>query len=70
MATLKLTPNKTVLRSELSKLKMVAGNERKYRKVIVDRTVMEWVGIGWIILRPASGMDHDKFPVVVDELPT
>lgn len=39
---------KTIDSAELSNSRMVAGNERRIRKVIVDGTVREWVGIGWI----------------------
>ena len=50
---------------ELSKGKMVAGNEKKYTKVI-DWTpvVKEWVGIGWIEIGPPSTDDLKKYPVV------
>ena len=34
--------------SELSTIKMVAGNEATYSKVIMNGVVKEWVGIGWI----------------------
>lgn len=39
---------KTVKRSKLSNIRMVAGGEKKIKQVILDGTVREWVGIGWI----------------------
>ena len=44
---------------------MVAGNERKYRKVILDGRVKEWVGIGWIDLGVPSDADRLLLPEVV-----
>jgi hypothetical protein len=58
--------NKTITRSELSNLRMVAGNEKKYDIVIINGMVREWVGIGWIDLRVADAKDHKAFPTVVD----
>ncbi len=38
-----------VKRSKLTTISMVAGNEKKYKKVIdTDGKVKEWVGIGWV----------------------
>lgn len=39
---------KTVAASELSSLRMAAGNERKYSRVIDHGKVKCWVGIGWV----------------------
>lgn len=39
---------KTVKRSLLSNIRMTTGGEKKIKKVILDGTVREWVGIGWI----------------------
>lgn len=57
----------TVEARELGKLRMVAGNEGKYRIVIDEGLVKEWVGIGWIELRPAIPEDTEKYPTVVRE---
>lgn len=57
---------KTVKRSELGRLRMTAGNERKYNKVIVSGYVREWVGIGWIDLDKATEEDRQKYPTVID----
>ncbi len=45
---------------------MVAGNEAKYRIVVEGGFVREWVGIGWIELRPATPEDLEKYPTVED----
>ena len=58
---------KTVEASELSKLKMVAGGEKRYRFVIDEGIVKDWVGIGWVDIGPATKKDYKKFPVVVRE---
>ena len=57
---------KTVDRGKLSNLRMVAGNEKKYRIVVCDGKVKEWVGFGWIDLRDATVEDEDKYPVAVE----
>lgn len=53
-----------VTAKELSNLRMVAGNERKYDRVVIDGKVMSWVGIGWIEEREALPSDYDNLPVV------
>lgn len=55
-----------VQRRELTTIRMVAGNENLYPIVIDDRTVKEWVGIGWIDLRRATADDFTKYPIVKD----
>lgn len=55
---------KTVKRSELSNIRMVAGNEKKYQKIILDGVVKEWVAIGWIEIDDYP--DTDKYPTVID----
>ena len=49
---------------ECSRLRMVAGNEKKYPVVIDDGVLMEWVGIGWIDARIAIPADYDHYPEV------
>lgn len=56
-----------VKRSELTNLRMVAGNERKYDKVIIDGRVKEWVGIGWIDLGMPSDADRLLLPEVDED---
>ena len=41
---------------------MVNGNEKKYKIVIDNGIVKEWVGIGWIKIRKAT--KADKYPIV------
>lgn len=56
----------TVKRSELSSLKMVASNEKKFSKVIDGDTVKEWIGFGWIDLGEPSDKEKISLPKVVD----
>ncbi len=53
---------KKIKRSELSNLRMVAGNEKKYSIVIIDGILKEWVGIGWVGEGKASIEDKRKYP--------
>uniref|UniRef100_A0A6M3IMZ0 Uncharacterized protein n=1 Tax=viral metagenome TaxID=1070528 RepID=A0A6M3IMZ0_9ZZZZ len=63
---MKNEPKTTISRQELSNLKMVAGNEKKYQKVIdSDGKVIEWVGIGWIEIKAAEPNDYNLYPVIV-----
>lgn len=55
-----------VTRKELSNLRMVAGNEKKYGKVIIDGKLKEWIGFGWIELRDATASDRKRYPEVVE----
>ena len=57
---------KIVKRSELSTIKMVAGNEKKYQRVIHDGIVKNWVGFGWIVEGEATDTDYEKYPKVED----
>lgn len=63
---LKALVGSTVKRAELSNLKMVAGNEKKYSKVVVDGQLKEWIGFGWIPLRRATKKDRETYPIVED----
>ena len=58
---------KTVKASELSNLRMTAGNENKYDMVIQNDQLKEWVGIGWITIRLATDDDRKEYPTVVYE---
>jgi len=55
---------KTVKATELSKFRMAGGNEKKYKAVIDDGILKEWVAIGWVDLRQATEKDYEKFPTV------
>jgi ribosomal protein S27AE len=59
----------TVLRSELSNIRMTTGNEKKYDVVIDGRDLKEWVGMGWVKLGTALNSDHRRFPTVVEREP-
>jgi hypothetical protein len=50
--------------SELSKLKMTAGNENRHSKVIQDGRLLQWVGIGWVDLGEATKEDYSNYPEV------
>lgn len=59
-------PRITVARSELSTLRMVAGNEEIYPIVIDDLIRKEWVAVGWINVGPATPEDLLTYPTVVE----
>ena len=59
----------TVLRRELGNLRMAAGNEKKYDRVVDGINLMEWVGIGWVRIRTATPRDRKVYPTVVDKEP-
>lgn len=58
-------PVRTVHISELTRSKMVGENERKYRNVIDGDALIEWVGFGWIMIRPATPEDRRMYPTIV-----
>jgi len=55
----------TVHASKLSRIRMVAGQEKIYRQVIDNGIVKDWVGFGWVDLRDATPADYKKYPTVV-----
>lgn len=55
---------KKIHRSELSNLKMVCGNEKKFTKVIMDGIVKQWVGFGWVDVDEVP--NPDTMPTVVE----
>lgn len=57
---------KTVRRSELSNIRMAGGNEKKYTMVILNDSLQEWVGIGWVHIRLATDDDRKDYPTVED----
>ena len=52
--------------SVLSNLRMVAGNEKKYSRVIMNKHVLHWVSLGWVNEGPARSSDFEVYPVVID----
>ena len=55
-----------IKRESLATIRMVAGNEKLYSKVVVDGRVKEWVGIGWLDCGEATDEDRAKYPEVED----
>jgi len=64
-ANLYPAPKNSVSASQLSTLRMAAGNEGKYSKVIHKGIVKEWVGIGWINLERPTQTEIDNLPIVI-----
>ena len=58
---------KTISRSELSNLRMVAGNEKKYSRIILNGHVHNWVGFGWVDEGPATDEDSRNYPTVEEK---
>ena len=56
-----------VKRSELSILRMVAGNEGLYTKVIDGGRLKEWIGIGWIDIGRATEEHRALYPTVIED---
>lgn len=52
--------------SKLSNLRMAAGNEKLYSRVIRQGSVMFWVGICWVKEGPARPSDYGAYPEVID----
>ncbi len=46
-------------------ISMVVRNEKKLNKVIHERKIKEWVGIGWIDLTEPSFNDLKKYPIAM-----
>ncbi len=68
MSKSKAAPSKTVDASEVTSLRMAAGNEKKYSKVILNGHLREWVGIGWIDTGPATTSQLRRYPHVVGQI--
>lgn len=58
---------KTVSFSEIGRLQMVAGGEKKIKRVILQGELKEWVAIGWITLRTATQDDRKCYRTVVED---
>lgn len=56
---------KTVKASQVTNLKMVAGNENRISRVIDHGVLREWVAIGWITIRKAIKADFKRYPKVI-----
>lgn len=52
---------------QLSNLRMTAGGEKRYSIVVDEGRVKEWIGFGWVDLRPAMTADYFKYPEVARE---
>jgi len=59
-------PKNTVLRSQLSNLRMTTGGEKELSRVVLDGHVKFWVGIGWVDEGKATAADRAKYPTVVE----
>jgi hypothetical protein len=57
---------KKVTRNAVSNVRMVAGNEKKHPRVILDGIVKNWVGFGWVDEGKATTEDKRKYPTVED----
>lgn len=57
---------KKVQLKELTNLKMVSGNEKKYPCVIINGFLKDWVGFGWITVRKATKKDLQQFPIAIN----
>ena len=55
---------KTVSARQCSSASMVAGGEAKLNMVIDGKDLCKWVGIGWVVLRPATEEDKKRYPRV------
>jgi hypothetical protein len=60
-------PTKTYLRQRTHTAIMGSGGKGKPMNVIDGDRLMEYVGIGWIEIRKATGADREKYPVLVDD---
>ncbi len=58
---------KTVRRNELTNTRMVAGNEEKYGRVIIDGHVHNWVGMGWVDEGEATKEDELAYPMMIED---
>jgi len=50
--------------ADVSTIRMVAGGERKIKRVIHDGFLKEWIGFAWIVLRRATKSDSKRHPTV------
>lgn len=55
---------KPVSYRDVSTIAMVAGNEKKFTKIIHDRQIKQWVGIGWVSEEIAQPHHYLKYPEV------
>jgi len=61
---------RTIKRSELSTISMVAGKEKRIKCVLMPPQVLHrhrWVGIGWVDEGPATEADLKKYPTVIED---
>lgn len=55
---------KPIPRKAVTNIAMVNGNERRFKQLIIDGRVKEWVGFGWLDLRRATPSDRRSLRVV------
>ena len=46
---------------------MIAGNEKKYSRVIINGVIKNWVGFGWVDEGKATAEDFKKYPTTAKE---
>jgi hypothetical protein len=61
---------KPIAASELTIIRMVAGKEKVISKVIENGDLKEWVGIGWLTIRPATARDRMRYRTVINSEPS
>ena len=57
---------KTIRRRELSTIAMTTGNEKRISKVILDGTVRNWVGFGWVDEGKPTAVQKRTLPTVIN----
>lgn len=60
---------KTIMREELTAIRMTTGGERKIHKVIDNGEVYLWVGIGWVSEGPPTRHQKRHLHHVIDAAP-
>lgn len=65
--TLPIKKPEPVLRSELTTMRMAAGNENLYTRVVDGDRLRGWVGIGWIDEGMATDEHRATYPTVKED---
>jgi hypothetical protein len=60
-----LTSEKCIHARECSSVAMVAGNEKRFTKIVDDGIVKQWVGIGWVSEGPEEFPRDKDLPRIV-----
>lgn len=61
-------PQLLLRRGDVTNAKMVAGNERRFTRVVVDGRVKCWVGIGWVDEGDPTPAQLRSLPLVVERI--